>query len=85
MYVSSFSTASRRLSGSGRLERLATSNLARWMWFLPSSSERIALRRLSYIVRPTLMVSPVAFICVESLFEASVNLSNGNRGILVTT
>lgn len=37
------------------------------------------------IVRPMLMTSPVAFICVFSVLFASENLSNGKRAILVTT
>lgn len=51
----------------------------------PVSSERTAFRRLSSIVRPTDITSPVAFIWVPSWFEASLNLSNGKRAILVTT
>ena len=40
---------------------------------------------LSSAVRPMLMTSPVAFICVPSELFASANLSNGKRGIFVTT
>ena len=47
--------------------------------------KRQALSRLSSNVRPTLMTSPVAFIWVESVLCAAGNLSNGKRGILVTT
>jgi len=36
-------------------------------------------------VRPMDITSPVAFICVPSLFDASLNLSNGKRATLVTT
>ena len=50
-----------------------------------SSRERMAFKKLSSKLRPTLMTSPVAFIWVESRFWASGNLSKGNRGILVTT
>ena len=32
-----------------------------------------------------LITSPVAFICVLNLFDAKVNLSNGNLAIFVTT
>ena len=85
MYFKSFSTASFRFSGSGLSERLATSNFVRWMWFFPSSRDRMAFSRLSSMVRPMLMVSPVAFIWVPSTLEARVNLSKGNRGIFVTT
>ena len=77
--------ASFRFSGSGLSERLATSNLERWMWFFPSSRDRMAFRRLSSMVRPMLMVSPVAFIWVPRTLDASVNLSKGKRGIFVTT
>ena len=49
------------------------------------SRERIAFNRLSSKVLPTLITSPVAFICVPSFRFASVNLSNGKRGIFVTT
>ena len=63
----------------------AESNFSICRWFLLSSSERIALSRLSSNVRPTLMTSPVAFIWVESVLCAAGNLSNGKRGILVTT
>ena len=37
------------------------------------------------MVRPTAITSPVAFICVPSLWLAPANLSKGKRGILVTT
>lgn len=50
----------------------------------PFQATRTALRRLSSKVLPTLITSPVAFICVPSLLSASANLSNGKRGILVT-
>ena len=60
-------------------------NFGMYTWLTPISSERIAFRRLSSIVRPMLITSPVAFICVPSLFEAPANLSNGKRGIFVTT
>ena len=61
------------------------SNLAMCRWFLLSSRERMAFKRLSSKLRPTLITSPVAFIWVESWFWAAGNLSKGNRGILVTT
>ena len=61
------------------------SNFLWWMWQTPVSSDRTAFRSDSSIVRPTDMTSPVAFICVPSLFEASENLSNGKRAIFVTT
>ena len=35
-------------------------------------------------VRPMAITSPVAFICVPSLRLACTNLSNGQRGILLT-
>ncbi len=54
-------------------------------WHTPISRVRMALSRLSSMVRPTLITSPVAFIWVESRFEAVANLSNGKRAILVTT
>ena len=60
-------------------------NFSIYRWSTPISSDRTAFRRLSSIVRPMLMTSPVAFICVPSLFCAEVNLSNGKRGIFVTT
>lgn len=55
------------------------------MWQTPVSSDRTALSSDSSIVRPTAITSPVAFICVPSLFEASENLSKGKRAIFVTT
>ncbi|OPZ70198.1 MAG: hypothetical protein BWY81_00050 [Firmicutes bacterium ADurb.Bin467] len=61
------------------------SNFGMCTWHTPISSERTAFNRLSSIVRPTDMTSPVAFICVDSLFDAVANLSNGKRAIFVTT
>ena len=54
------------------------------MWQTPVSSERTAFSRLSSIVRPTAITSPVAFIWVPSRLVASLNLSKGKRAILVT-
>ena len=61
------------------------SNLGMCMWQTPISKERTAFKKLSSSVRPMLITSPVAFICVESLLEAVANLSKGKRGIFVTT
>ena len=55
------------------------------MWPTPISRDRTALRMLSWRVRPTAITSPVAFIWVDRTLLALVNLSKGNRGILVTT
>lgn len=54
------------------------------MWQTPVSSERTALSSDSSIVRPMDITSPVAFICVPSLFDASENLSKGKRATFVT-
>ena len=65
--------------------RSSFSNFFMCRWFTPVSKERTAFNRLSSNVLPTLITSPVAFICVPSFRFASVNLSNGKRGIFVTT
>ena len=54
------------------------------MWHTPISNDLTALSRLSSKVLPTLITSPVAFICVLNLFDARTNLSNGNLAIFVT-
>ena len=54
-------------------------------WLTPISSERTAFKRLSSIVRPMAITSPVAFICVDRVLELPSSLSNGKRAILVTT
>ena len=51
----------------------------------PISSDLTAFIRLSSMVLPILITSPVAFIWVERVLFADENLSNGNRGIFVTT
>ena len=51
----------------------------------PVSRLRMAFSRLSSMVRPMLITSPVAFIWVERRLLAEANLSNGKRAILVTT
>ena len=42
----------------------------------PVSRERIALRRLSSMVRPMLMTSPVAFIWVDKVLSISSELNS---------
>ena len=64
---------------------LQSSNFFLWMWQQPDSRERIALRMLSSRVRPIDITSPVAFICVPSSLDASLNLSKGKRATLATT
>ena len=64
---------------------LIPSNLSMCRRLAPCSRLLTALRRLSSMVLPMLITSPVAFIWVLKLLFASVNLSNGKRGILDTT
>jgi len=62
-----------------------SSNFFMCRWYTPISSERMALSKLSSNVLPTLMTSPVAFICVPSFRDAPTNLSNGHFGNFTTT
>jgi len=48
------------------------------------SSERTAFWRASLKVRPMAMASPTDFICVVSVWSASGNFSNAQRGNLTT-
>ena len=50
-----------------------------------TSSDAIALLRLSVKVRPIAMTSPTECILLVSLGEAPGNFSKAKRGILVTT
>ena len=51
---------------------------------LPSSSERMPLRKASLNVRPIAIASPTDFICVVSVRSASGNFSKFHRGIFTT-
>ena len=49
----------------------------------------ISIERTAFIIAPSKelemdMTSPVAFICVPSVLSAKTNLSNGQRGNLMT-
>ena len=48
------------------------------------SSESVAFKRALSKFLSIAMISPVAFICVPSLLEAVLNLSNGHLGIFTT-
>ena len=53
-------------------------------WSTPISRPRTAFSIISSMDWPRDITSPVAFICVDSLLEADVNLSNGKRATLAT-
>ena len=79
--------AKRRASVGSRNSRIRSSS-DHWFGSRPTRSisrERIALRKDSSNVLPIAMTSPVLFIDVPIRRSTVGNLSNGHRGIFVTT